>query len=336
MAYLELQKLWGLLNQCKMVDIQKALNEATNSAGLYLVPEEFSNRLLALVQAKTVVMPDMDLRQMAGLTKYIPKVTSGTTAYWPGELGTITASNSLFDRITLTAKKVAALTEASSEILEDNNVNVAEHLVDQMATDIAIAIDGEMLTGTGSVFTGLRDTGSFANAVDATGNINATAADGTGSTITGAAISLTPIARAVTEVLKDNHEQPDISYWNPRTLGSLRLLTDGAARPMFNQETFGSPLLREGVLGIIYGTKAKSTTQLPITLSYGTTAALKACTDALVGVSKQFAIVGQRRGFIWKTDYDIDTDMYKYQTTMRLAFAIKYANAYCMIRGITN
>jgi len=94
--------------------------------------------------------------------------------------------------------------------------------------------------------------------------------------------------------------------------------------------------LREGVLGIIYGTKAKSTTQLPITLSYGTTAALKACTDALVGVSKQFAIVGQRRGFIWKTDYDITTDMYKYQTTMRLAFAIKYANAYCMIRGIQN
>jgi len=54
-----------------MADILKALNEATNSAGLYLVPTEFSNRLLALVQAKAVIMNDCDIRQMAGLTKQV-------------------------------------------------------------------------------------------------------------------------------------------------------------------------------------------------------------------------------------------------------------------------
>ena len=315
----------------------KALNEATGSDGLYLVPDEFSNRLLALVQANTTVMTDCDIRQMAGLTQYIPKVTAGTTAYWLGEMEDITAANSKFGRITLTAKKVAALTEASSEVLEDNNVGVADHLVEQMATDIALSIDAEMLTGGGTNFTGLRDTASMANAVDAAGNTELTHADGTGSSLTGSTITIAATQKAVYEILKDNHDQPDISYWNPKTMGQVAALTDSTTRPVLNQETWGSPLLREGVVGILYGTKAKLTSQLPTNLSYGTAAAQSAsCADAVVGLSKQFAICGQRRGFIWKTDYDIDTDKYKYQTTTRLAFAIKYANAYCMIRAITD
>jgi len=318
-----------------MADILKALNEATNSAGLYLVPTEFSNRLLALVQAKAVIMNDCDIRQMAGLTKYIPKVTSGTTAYWPSELGTITASQPAYGRITLTAKKVAALTEASSEVLEDNNVNVADHLVEQMATDIALAIDSEMIIGTGGNFTGLRDTGSMTNAVDAIGTIDMTHADGTGSTLTGATITVKAIQAAVAEILKDNHDQPDVSYWNPKTLGQVQQLTDSTSRPILNQETYGSPLLREGITATLYGTKVKTTTQLPTTLTYGTAADESgSCADAIVARSKQYAVVGQRRGFIWKTDYDIETDKYQYQTTMRLAFAIKYADAYCMIRAI--
>lgn len=318
-----------------MTDILKALNEATNSEGLYLVPTEFSNRLLALIQAKAVIMQDCDIRQMAGLTKYIPKVTSGTTAYWPAELGSITAAQPAYGRITLTAKKVAALTEASSEVLEDNNVNVADQLVEQMATDIALAIDSEMLTGTGGNFTGLRNTASMTNAVDAIGTINMTHADGTGSTLTGATITVKACQQAVDEILKDNHEQPDVSYWNPKTMGQIRQLTDSTTRPILNMETYGSPLLREGISATLLGTKVKTTTQLPTTLTYGTAADESAsCADAIVAKSKMYAIVGQRRGFIWKTDYDIVLDKYQYQTTMRLAFAIKYADAYCMIRAI--
>jgi len=320
-----------------MVDIMKALNEATNSEGLYLVPTEFSNRLLALIQAKSTVYPDCDIRQMAGLTQYIPKVTAGTTAYWVGELGSITAAQSAFGRITLTAKKVAALTEASSEVLEDNNVNVANHLVEQMGIDIALAIDADIITGGGTNFTGLLDTASMLNAVDAAGNTGLTHADGTGSSLTGSTIKIAAISAAVYEILKDNHDQPDVSYWNPKTLGQVAALTDSTTRPVLNQETWGSPLLREGVIGTIYGTKAKTTTQLPTTKSYGTSAAQSAsCADAIVARSKMFGIVGQRRGFVWKTDYEISTDKYQYQTTTRLAFAIKYGNAYCPIRAITD
>jgi HK97 family phage major capsid protein len=322
-----------------MADILKALNEATDSAGAYIVPDEFSRRLLGLVQQKAVTMQDLDVRKMASDVMYIPKVTKGTTAYWPGELGTITASDVAFGRITLTAKKIAALTEASSELLEDNNVAVADLLVEQMAQDIGLELDREIYEGTGGVFTGLIDTGSITNAVDAAGNTNTliiTGGRGTGSGLTGASIAIKAIQQAVTETLKDHHEQPDVSYWNPRTVGSLLQITDGNARPILNQETFGSPIYREGTLYTLYGTRVRSSGQVPINLVYGTTAALSACSDALVGKSKQFGILGQRRGFIWKTDYVIATDKYQWQTTMRAAFSVKYPNSYCTIRAILN
>ena len=316
----------------------KALVEASNSAGGYLVPTEFSNRLLALIQNKAVIMGDCDIRSMNAQVKYIPTVTAGTTARWVAEVATITASQTAYSRITLTAKKIAALTEISTELLEDNNVDVADTLVDQMGNDIALAIDLEMIEGTGGHFTGLRDTGSFANAVDALGTINETGADGTDSALTGEQITVKAMQAAVGEILKDNHEQPDVSYWNPKVLGQLQQLTDSTARPILNMETYGSPLLREGVTATLYGTKAKSTSQLGTTYSYGTTAALgsSSASDAIVARSKMHAIVGQRRGFIWKNDYVMATDQYQYQTTMRLAFAIKYPNAYCMIRAIVD
>ena len=59
-----------------MPSITKALNEGVNAAGGFLVPDEFSNRLLALIQQKAVVMDDLDVRQMATDVQYIPKVTA--------------------------------------------------------------------------------------------------------------------------------------------------------------------------------------------------------------------------------------------------------------------
>jgi HK97 family phage major capsid protein len=336
--------------QSNMPSITKALNEATNSSGGFAVPDEFANRLLELVQAKSVTMDDMDVRQMNTDTLYIPKVTAGTTAYWVSESGSITESQPAYGQITLSAKKIAALSQATSEVLEDNNVGLANHLMTQMSTDLALSMDGAILTGScnisantgaASPFFGLYHTGSYnnggaGNAVDALGNTGYTHSWGTGSTITGASISIKAVQAAVAEVLKDNHEQPDVSYWNPRTIGSLLQLTDSSARPVLNTETYGSPTIRDGVVRTLYGTRVKSSGQVPINEIYGTTAALSACSDALVGKSSMFGILGQRRGFIWKNDYVIATDLYRWQTTARIGFSVKYNNAYSLIRGILN
>jgi HK97 family phage major capsid protein len=309
-----------------MANIFKALNEGTNSDGGFTVPEEFSTRFLELVTAQTVAVPDMDQVSMATDTMYIPKSTTGTTAYIVSELGTITASSQGFGRTTLTPIKFAALVEASTELLEDNNVGVAEKIVSDMARDVALKIDSEILNGTGTGFWGLRSTGSFTNSVSADGTIDGTA---------GANISLTPISKAVDEVLKDNHESPNVSYFHARTIGALRLLTDSTARPMFNAETWGSPLLREKVIGTVYGMSVKPANQLPVNVSYGVSTDAT-CTDAIVGVSKQFGYYGMRRNPVFKSDYTIASDRNVYQVTVRSAFTTKYPNAYCVIRAIRN
>ena len=47
-----------------MPSITKALNEGVNAAGGFLVPDEFSNRLLALIKQKAVVMDDLDRKSV--------------------------------------------------------------------------------------------------------------------------------------------------------------------------------------------------------------------------------------------------------------------------------
>lgn len=309
-----------------MADIWKALNEGTNSDGGAAVPDEFSTRFLELVTAKTVVVPDLDQIQMATDTMYIPKSTSGTTAYIVPELGTITASSQGFDRITLSPKKFASLVEASTELLEDNNVAIATKVTSDMARDLALKIDSEVLNGTTSTgFYGLRYTGSATNSVGADGVVSSTASG---------AVSVGAISLAIDQVLTDNHNQPDVAYFHSRVIGSLRALTDSTARPIFNAETWGSPLLRDGVVGTVYGAVVKPTNLLPIDISLGTASTNKNLSDGIIGVKGMFGYYGMRRNPTFKRDYTIATDREVYQVTVRSAFSVKYPDAYCLIKSI--
>lgn len=305
-----------------MSSIMKALREASDAAGGYLVPEEFSSRLLQLVQEKTVIVPDLEVVSMNTDTLHIPKTTSGTTAYWVSETGTISSSEMAFGRTTLTPKKVAARVDVSTELLEDANVSVANSLMDQMARDLAIKIDSEIFGTSTTNLPGLRYTGSYTNSVSAGDNAAA-----------GGTIQVKDVSNAIDEIMADNHMSPDVSYFNTKVIGDLRNLTDGNARPLFNAETFGSPLLREGVVGVVYGAKVKPANTLPVNLSYGTGSAATS-SDGIIGISKQFGYYAVRRGMTMHRDYDIDTDVNQYQVNMRVAFNVKYPNAYCVIKAI--
>lgn len=305
-----------------MSNILKALREASDGAGGYLVPEEFSARLLQLVQEKTVIVPDLDTVQMNTDTLHIPKTTSGTTAYWVSETNTISSSEMGFDRTDLTPKKVAARVNASTELLEDANVSVANSIMDQMSRDLAIKIDSEILGTSNTNLPGLRYTGSYTNSVSA--------GDGGAS---GGTIQVKDVSNAMDEVMADNHMSPDVAYFHSKVIGDLRNLTDGNGRPLLNVETYGSPLIENGSIGTIYGAIVKKANTLPINLSYGTGSAATA-SDAIVGIKKQFGYYAVRRGLTAHRDYDIDTDMNQYQVNMRVAFNVKYPDAYCVIKAI--
>lgn len=287
-----------------MANILKALSEGTEAAGGFIVPEELSREILAYIQANAVTIPDLQKVPMGSDELRLPKLTGGQTARWIGESTTITGSDIAFGRTTMSAKKVAALTTASTELLEDAPASVAAIVSEQMGKDIALSIDSELL-GT--------STANFADALGNTGNAT--------NTVSSGSLGWETLVSASNEILADNHPMPDVLYTNPANIKLLQLLTDTSGRPMFNNETFGSPLLREGVIGTVFGMKVKPTTQL-------TTSSI------IVGVKGQFGYYATRRNLKFNRFYNIGTDDWVFQSNLRVAFAAKYKDAYCLIRDV--
>jgi HK97 family phage major capsid protein len=119
----------------------KALNEGINEQGGALVPPEFDNMLIRLLERFGVFRQYARMNQMAGDTKTIPRRTSGITASWVNEGGTITDSTPTYDNVMLVAKKLAALVIMSSEITEDSAISIADQLAFEIGTAFALAED---------------------------------------------------------------------------------------------------------------------------------------------------------------------------------------------------
>ena len=297
------------------MDLNKALSEGTNSAGGYSVPEIWAKKLYDLMQEKSKLIPLCEVVNMTSDTWYAPTVTDGSTAYWVAELGTITASDLTFGQVTLTAKKVAAKIQLSTELDEDSMVDIMKLVSNQMATDLALAVDSEILNGTGGQFTSYWRTIA-------------------GNTVTAGAsgddISVAKFSNAQYEGQVDYFNY-DWTIMHPRCLRDVRNLTDANARPIFNQETFGSPLLKTGAIGTILGMKVMEHTSIPITITKSSGHTL---TDVIVVQSKKCGIFGKRRGLTAHKFYDIDDDSWYLQVNMRVAFAVAYPNAICIIKDI--
>jgi HK97 family phage major capsid protein len=111
----------------------KVAYEGVNERGGYVVPIEFEPTLIDLRERYGVFRRYADVEPMGSDTKLIPRRVGGLTAYPVGEGQTITASDMLFDQVQLVAKKWAVLTKRSSELDEDNAINLGDKLIDEIA-----------------------------------------------------------------------------------------------------------------------------------------------------------------------------------------------------------
>jgi HK97 family phage major capsid protein len=80
----------------------------------------------------------------------VPKNTASTTAYWPAENTNITPSQITFANVQVLAKKLAILTQVSSELQEDSIVDVGAALAEDMAYVMAYNEDLATFLGDGS------------------------------------------------------------------------------------------------------------------------------------------------------------------------------------------
>ncbi len=136
----------------------KALGEGTDSAGGFLVPEEFKATLLARSLERSLVRPYATKIPMRTDTINIPKVVDtthasnlygGIIAYWLEEAGSKTLSEPVFGNVKLIAKKLTGYTYASDELLADSAIALESLLAQQFGAAISWFEDLAFLRGTG-------------------------------------------------------------------------------------------------------------------------------------------------------------------------------------------
>lgn len=137
---------------------EKALVEGTDSAGGYLVPEEFRAEVVRMAEDYGIIRKLARVIPMKRDTLNLPKVTASVTVYWPGEAVAGTASQPTLGQVQLLAKTCVGLSVLSNELLEDADVDTIDLLVELFAEAIAGEEDSQGLVGSGSPFTGILNT----------------------------------------------------------------------------------------------------------------------------------------------------------------------------------
>jgi len=162
----------GNLSEKARMDLDKsdkALAEAVNSTGGALVPDVFIPSLIVLKEKYGVFRRNARVVPMASDRQSWPMLDGDITVYFPGEGGTITASNPTFKNVQLVAKKGCALVAISSELEEDAAVSIGEILADCFARATAKAEDQAGFLGDGtSTYWGFTGITGALRAVDAT------------------------------------------------------------------------------------------------------------------------------------------------------------------------
>jgi HK97 family phage major capsid protein len=299
-----------------MVDLRKAINETTDEEGGYFVPEEQAKFFLELVQQTNTAIPLCRSLRMATNVLNVPTVDAGNTAYWPAELETITSSDITTGQITLTARKVAAITEISTEVMEDSTPEIAGIVNEQLAKDVAIEVDKAIYNGgtAGYVSTikGFRDRATYTNI----NTVNASSGE----------ITVSMILQAKKEIKNDYFAEggthlvinPDLEY-------KLMSLVDSNNRPLFSALDTNNPLYSNGVIGRILGLTVVVTPAIPTTTNK---------TDAVIVTRGVTGYYGQKREFKFHKEYQIVKDSWKIQTNMRFGFVVAYQKSAAIIYDI--
>lgn len=294
--------------------IQKAMSEGTDTAGGFLVPEEWLTDIKDRITAIAVVRGmGPTTYPMASDTLNIPKITGGASANWIGENTTITATDATLAQLQLVAKKLAALVKLSTELMNDSNPKVEGVIRRDLAKVMALQEDIDFLRGSGA-------------GAAPTGIINITGV----AEVTNGANGATPTFDQMYDTLYEVELANGLaSGWvmHPRTKNSLRKIKDTNEQYIYNV----NPSVKEP--DTLMGLPVKLTTQLPINLTVGTS---DDCSEIIIGQWDE-AVIGER-GFL---EFALDasgTAFEAYQTWIRAIaredFGLRTAGVFCMQTGV--
>ncbi|MDH4139068.1 MAG: phage major capsid protein [Coriobacteriia bacterium] len=130
--------------------VTKGHTESVNSAGGFLVPDEFESSLISLRERYGVFRRNAKNVPMSSDTRRMPRRKTTLTAYAVGEAAAGTESQQVFDQVNLVAQKFMVLTTASNELNEDAIVNLGDDIANEIAYAFALKEDECGFNGDGT------------------------------------------------------------------------------------------------------------------------------------------------------------------------------------------
>lgn len=97
------------------------------------VPDEFGMDLIKLRELYGVARGVFKMRTMSSDTRTDPRRTGGLTAYFVGENAAGTESDAAYDSVSLTARKLMAITRISNELNEDSVIDFGNELAGEIS-----------------------------------------------------------------------------------------------------------------------------------------------------------------------------------------------------------
>lgn len=128
----------------------RAHSEGSLAKGGVWVPEQLSNVIIDLREQYGLARQLLRVYPMSGDTLNINRRKTGVTAYFVGEGQPITDSDKSWDQVTLTARKLAALSKFSLELADDAVIDIAADLAQEMAYAFAVMEDNCWINGDGT------------------------------------------------------------------------------------------------------------------------------------------------------------------------------------------
>jgi len=289
-----------------ITDFQKTISvsEGTTTEGGYLVPDEMASDILKLGRNVGFALNECTVMPMGSDVMYVPTEGTNVTVAWTTEKTAATQTSPVFDRQTLTAKKLDALTQVTNELLEDASYDVVGLITDQFIEAILLELDNQVLNGTGNPVSGVL-----------------TAAAGKSVVLSGAAFSTITAAKlseAIYSVDQSYHAGAKFIV-GQIGLHHLRGLVDSNGAPVWAPVAAAQP-------GTVYGFPYFQSSKITNTTA-GSTGFV------VFGNFKKF-LVGRRKGGIV-----LDVDPYglfkEYATQFRVitrwGLSHGIANAFCRV-----
>jgi len=134
-------------------DLTTSTASGTAKAGNLVATDLLADRFIDVLRNK-MVLNQLGATFITGLqgNVAIPRKTTASSAYWVGENAAPTESTNApaFDQVTLSPKTLAAYVDYSRRLMLQSSLDIETLVRNDLATSIAVAMDGAAVAGSGS------------------------------------------------------------------------------------------------------------------------------------------------------------------------------------------